>query len=116
MEQLRTLLPTCIDFDNCYPLSKRVQLNILPSLRSLRVLSLSHYQIVELPNDLFIELKLLRFLDLSQTDIKKLPNSICVLYNLETVLLSHCSNLEDLPLQMEKLINLRHLDITNSYG
>ncbi|KAH0671296.1 hypothetical protein KY285_023980 [Solanum tuberosum] len=86
MEQLRTLLPTCIDFDNCYPLSKRVPLNILPSLRSLR------------------------------TDIKKLPDSICVLYNLETLLLSHCSNLEDLPLQMEKLINLRHLDITNSYG
>uniref|UniRef100_M1DLT0 Disease resistance protein I2C-5 n=1 Tax=Solanum tuberosum TaxID=4113 RepID=M1DLT0_SOLTU len=115
LEQLRTLLPTCIDLDNCYPLSKRVQHNILPSLRSLRILSLSHYQIVELSNDLFIELKLLRFLDLSQTDIKKLPDSICVLYNLETLLLLHCSILEDLPLQMEKLINLHHFDISNTY-
>ncbi|WMV55601.1 hypothetical protein MTR67_048986 [Solanum verrucosum] len=38
LEQLRTLLPTCINLDNWYPLSKRVELNILPSLRSLRVL------------------------------------------------------------------------------
>ncbi|KAH0715670.1 hypothetical protein KY284_008575 [Solanum tuberosum] len=115
LEQLRTLLPTCIDFMDCYhPLSKRVQLNILPRLRSLRVLSLSHYKIKELPNDLFIELKLLRFLDISQTEIKRLPDSICVLYNLETLLLSSCDYLEELPLQMEKLINLCHLDISNT--
>ncbi|XP_049379495.1 putative disease resistance RPP13-like protein 1 [Solanum stenotomum] len=115
LEQLRTLLPTCISVNNCYhPLSKRVQLNILPRLRSLRVLSLSHYNIKELPNDLFIELKLLRFLDISQTEIKRLPDSICVLYNLETLLLSSCAELEELPLQMEKLINLRHLDISNT--
>ncbi|KAH0713108.1 hypothetical protein KY289_009067 [Solanum tuberosum] len=115
LEQLRTLLPTCISVNNCYhPLSKRVQLNILPRLRSLRVLSLSHYKNKELPNDLFIKLKLLRFLDVSQTEIKRLPDSICVLYNLETLLLSSCAYLEELPLQMEKLINLRHLDISNT--
>ncbi|XP_049353739.1 putative disease resistance RPP13-like protein 1 [Solanum verrucosum] len=113
LEQLRTLLPTC---NGLYinPLSKRVQHNILPRLRSLRVLSLSHYMIKELPNELFIKLKLLRFLDLSRTMIEKLPNSICVLYNLETLLLSSCGYLEELPLQMEKLINLRHLDISNT--
>ncbi|TMW99467.1 hypothetical protein EJD97_002483 [Solanum chilense] len=115
LEQLRTLLPTCISVDSCYhPLSKRVLHNTLPRLRSLRVLSLSHYYIKELPNDLFIKLKLLRFLDLSETSIGKLPNSICVLYNLETLLLSSCGYLEELPLQMEKLINLRHLDISNT--
>ncbi|KAH0747625.1 hypothetical protein KY285_009282 [Solanum tuberosum] len=115
LEQLRTLLPTCISVNKCYqPLSKRVQLNILPRLRSLRVLSLSHYKIKELPNDLFIKLKLLRFLDISQTEIKRLPDSICVLYNLETLLLSSCDYLEELPLQMEKLITLRHLDISNT--
>ncbi|XP_049368134.1 putative disease resistance protein At3g14460 [Solanum verrucosum] len=114
LEQLRTLLPTFIDVKCNYRLSKRVQHNILPSLRSLRVLSLSHYKIKELPNDLFIKLKLLRYLDISQTKIKRLPDSICVLYNLETLLLSSCYCLEELPLQMEKLINLRHLDISNT--
>ncbi|PHU03928.1 hypothetical protein BC332_29179 [Capsicum chinense] len=92
-------------------LSKRVLRNILPRLTSLRALSLSRYEIEELPDALFIKLKLLRFLDLSRTEIKKLPDSICVLYNLETLLLSSCKYLEELPLQMEKLINLRHLDI-----
>ncbi|WMV56131.1 hypothetical protein MTR67_049516 [Solanum verrucosum] len=116
LEQLRTLLPTCIDLNDYYyyPLSKRVKLNILPRLRSLRVLSLSHYRIKELPNELFIKLKLLRFLDLSMTMIEKLPNSICVMYNLETLLLSSCGYLEELPLHMEKLINLHQLDISNT--
>nr|AAW48299.1 potato late blight resistance protein R3a [Solanum tuberosum] len=115
LEQLRTLLPTCIDLpDCCHHLSKRVLHNILPRLTSLRALSLSCYEIVELPNDLFIKLKLLRFLDISRTEIKRLPDSICALYNLETLLLSSCYDLEELPLQMEKLINLRHLDISNT--
>ncbi|KAH0715657.1 hypothetical protein KY284_008562 [Solanum tuberosum] len=113
LEQLRTLLPICIDV-NYFSLSKRVQHNILPRLRSLRALSLSHYQIKELPNDLFIKLKLLRFLDLSLTCIKKLPDSVCGFYNLETLLLSSCDYLDELPLQIEKLINLRHLDISNT--
>ncbi|KAM3399148.1 hypothetical protein P3S68_002664 [Capsicum galapagoense] len=112
-EQLRTLLP--IDIQDLWPkLSKRVLHNILPRLTSLRALSLSCYRNMELPNDLFIKLKLLIFLDLSQTNIKKLPDSICALYNLETLLLSSCYLLEELPLQMEKLINLRHLDISDT--
>uniref|UniRef100_A0A1U7X028 LOW QUALITY PROTEIN: putative disease resistance RPP13-like protein 1 n=1 Tax=Nicotiana sylvestris TaxID=4096 RepID=A0A1U7X028_NICSY len=112
LKQLRTLLP----INNIYgrPLSKRVLHNILPTLTSLRALSLSRYGIVELPNVLFIEFKLLRFLDLSWTEIKQLPDSICVLYNLETLLLSSCEFLEELPQQMEKLINLCHLDISGT--
>ncbi|XP_070048738.1 putative disease resistance RPP13-like protein 1 [Nicotiana tomentosiformis] len=114
LDQLRTLLP--INSIELYGpiLSKRVLHNILPRLTSLRALSLSRYAIVELPNVLFIELKLLRFLDLSWTKIKQLPDSICVLYNLETLLLSFCEFLEELPQQMEKLINLRHLDISDT--
>uniref|UniRef100_M0ZTE2 Disease resistance protein R3a n=1 Tax=Solanum tuberosum TaxID=4113 RepID=M0ZTE2_SOLTU len=115
-EQLRTLLPMDLqrpDYGRS-KLSKRVLHNILPRLTSLRALSLSCYQIVELPDALFIKLKLLRFLDLSGTLIKKLPDSICTLYNLETLLLSFCVDLEELPLQMEKLINLRHLDILDT--
>ncbi|KAH0777146.1 hypothetical protein KY290_008557 [Solanum tuberosum] len=113
LEQLRTLLPTNIS--SFCRLSKRVLHNILPRLTSLRALSLSRYYIEELPNDLFIKLNLLRFLDLSRTAIRELPDSICALYNLETLLLSCCLNLGELPLQMEKLINLRHLDIGNNF-
>ncbi|KAK6776642.1 hypothetical protein RDI58_027643 [Solanum bulbocastanum] len=113
-EHLRTLLPISTGYS--LNLSKRVLHNILPRLTSLRALSLSHYQIKELPNDLFINLKLLRFLDLSQTHIRKLPDSTYALFNLETLLLSCCYFLVELPLlQMEKLINLHHLDITNTY-
>nr|AAD27815.1 disease resistance protein I2 [Solanum lycopersicum] len=113
LEQLRTLLPIRIEF-RLHNLSKRVLHNILPTLRSLRALSFSQYKIKELPNDLFTKLKLLRFLDISRTWITKLPDSICGLYNLETLLLSSCADLEELPLQMEKLINLRHLDVSNT--
>nr|ABR29792.1 CC-NBS-LRR protein [Solanum tuberosum] len=114
LEQLRTLLPINIQLRWCH-LSKRVLHDILPRLTSLRALSLSHYKNEELPNDLFIKLKHLRFLDFSWTNIKKLPDSICVLYNLETLLLSYCSYLKELPLHMEKLINLHHLDISEAY-
>ncbi|KAH0746972.1 hypothetical protein KY285_008629 [Solanum tuberosum] len=114
-EQLRTLLPINFQLHYQIKLSKRVLHNILPRLTSLRALSLSCYEIVELPNELFIKLKLLRFLDISRTRIKRLPDSICVLYNLETLLLSSCGFLEELPLQMEKLINLHHLDISNTF-
>ncbi|KAH0715586.1 hypothetical protein KY284_008491 [Solanum tuberosum] len=112
-EQLRTLLPINSDYSS--DLRKRVLHNILPRLTSLRALSLSGYYIEELPDDLFIKLKLLRFLDLSQTCIEKLPDSVCALYKLETLLLSFCTSLEELQLQMEKLINLRHLDISNTW-
>ncbi|KAK4709512.1 hypothetical protein R3W88_030437 [Solanum pinnatisectum] len=113
-KQLRTLLPINIQRGYSFPLSKRVLYNILPRLTSLKALSLSHYRIKELPNDLFITLKLLRILDLSQTAIRKLPDSICALYNLEILLLSSCIYLQELPLHMEKLINLRHLDTTGT--
>ncbi|KAH0713810.1 hypothetical protein KY289_009769 [Solanum tuberosum] len=110
-EQLRTLLQ--IGYSR--QLSKRVLHNILRRLTFLRALSLSSHEFVELPDDLFINLKLVRFLDLSLTKIKRLPDSICALYNLETLLLSSCADLEELPLQMEKLINLCHLDISGTY-
>ncbi|KAH0777208.1 hypothetical protein KY290_008619 [Solanum tuberosum] len=55
------------------------------------------------------------FYSIGQDEIKKLPDSICALYNLETLLLSHCRFLKELPLQMEKLINLHHLDISNTF-
>ncbi|TYH51067.1 hypothetical protein ES332_D10G249100v1 [Gossypium tomentosum] len=86
---------------------------LLPKLRWLRVLSLRGYKIEELP-DFVGNLKHLRYLDFSQTSIKSLPESISNLYNLETLLLKNCINLEKLPLEMENLVNLCHLDITGS--
>ncbi|PHT35108.1 hypothetical protein CQW23_26908 [Capsicum baccatum] len=81
-EQLRTLV--AIDIQHPYnpKLIKRVLHNILPRLTSLKALSLSCYENMELPNDLFIKLKILRF----------------------WTFLRH----------MEKLINLRHLDISKT--
>ncbi|PHT35111.1 hypothetical protein CQW23_26911 [Capsicum baccatum] len=76
-KQLRTLLPISIQYLYRPKLRKRVLLNILPRLTSLRALSLSGYEFVELPDALFIKLKLLRFLDLSRTKITKFPDSIC---------------------------------------
>ncbi|XP_047256236.1 putative disease resistance RPP13-like protein 1 [Capsicum annuum] len=88
-----------VDFEKLTPVNK------LEKLRTL---------IPELPDALFIKVKLLRLLDLSRTDITKLPDSIYALYNLETLLLSSCTYLELLLAQMEKLINLRLLDIRNT--
>ncbi|XP_059652640.1 putative disease resistance protein At3g14460 [Cornus florida] len=83
---------------------------MLPSLRCLRVLSLSRYQISELPQSIK-NLIHLRYLDLSYTKIKQLPKSVTTLCNLQTLDLSYCKDLTELPVNMEKLTNLRHLDI-----
>ncbi|XP_062174582.1 putative disease resistance RPP13-like protein 1 [Alnus glutinosa] len=88
--------------------------DLLPTLRCLRVLSLSNYQnITELP-DSIDEFKYLRYLDLSFTSVKRLPNFICKLCNLQTLILLNCIVLSSLPRDVWKLINLRHLDITET--
>ncbi|WMV59444.1 hypothetical protein MTR67_052829 [Solanum verrucosum] len=109
LEYLRTLIPVRINFYSF--LSKKVVYDILPTLTSLRALSLSGYQNHEFPDALFINLKHLRYLDFSRTKITKLPDSVCTLYNLQTLLLLNCWGLVELPPEMQRLINLRHLDI-----
>nr|XP_023924571.1 putative disease resistance RPP13-like protein 1 [Quercus suber] len=107
---LRSFLPSNVSVQSgC--LSTRVILHLLPELRSLRVLSLSHYWNLTLLPDLICNLKQLRYLDISHTAIKVLPDSVCTLYNLQTLLLSCCRSLTELPANMGWLINLRHLDI-----
>jgi hypothetical protein len=94
-----------------YRLNGKVLHDLLPTLRCLRVLSLSEYEkFTELPDSIG-KLKYLRYLDLSFTDVHRLPDSICQLCNLQTLILSMCGHLVALPKEMYKLINLQHLDI-----
>nr|UBY07570.1 NBS-LRR disease resistance protein [Dasypyrum villosum] len=51
----------------------------------------------------------LRYLDLSNSSIEALPEDISILYNLQTLDLSNCSNLDRLPRQMKYMTSLRHL-------
>ncbi|CAN6693024.1 unnamed protein product [Malus baccata var. baccata] len=111
---LRTFLP--ISFEAYYPwerfyISRKFQQDLLPSLKRLRVLSLSRYNNVnELPNSVG-NLIHLRYLDLSHTAIESLPGVLCTFYSLQTLLLSGCSALVELPADMRKLINLRTLTL-----
>ncbi|XP_039163326.1 putative disease resistance protein At3g14460 [Eucalyptus grandis] len=96
-----------------YNVSQKVLCDLLLALKYLRVLSLSHYSINEIPYCIG-ELMHLRYLNLSYTGIKMLPKSIVALYNLEALMLGGCHNLLEFPKGMEKLINLRFLDISNT--
>ncbi|KAM4082218.1 hypothetical protein ACJW30_11G154600 [Castanea mollissima] len=80
--------------------------------KALRVLSLSSFRGMELPN--FVDnLKHLRYLNISNTQIKHLPDSLCNLYNLQTLILS--LKITKLPTNMSKLVNLRHLDNSKAH-
>jgi Leucine-rich repeat (LRR) protein len=95
-------------------LSNKVVHDLLPAIRPLRVLCLSHYNnITDMLQNLG-NLIHLRYLDLSNTQIQSLPYETCKLYNLQTLLLSKCWLLTELPEDLGNLINLRHLDISGT--
>ncbi|KAG8492193.1 hypothetical protein CXB51_009606 [Gossypium anomalum] len=111
MTFLRTFLPLIPPHIHmAFGLTNVVLDDLLPRLRYLRVLSLCGYVIYDLP-DFFENLKHLRYLNLSRTPITCLPDSLCTLYNLETLLLRNCSELNNLPSKIENLVNLHFLDI-----
>ncbi|PWA51215.1 NBS-LRR resistance-like protein [Artemisia annua] len=114
---LRTFLSVGIvgmkDWWQHYYLSNKVLVDLLPELQFLRVLSLSGYEISEVPDSIG-KLKHLRYLNLSQTEITHLPENVCDLYNLETLILFGCSRLTKLPNNFIKLKSLRHLDIRDT--
>ncbi|RHN66444.1 putative leucine-rich repeat domain, L domain-containing protein [Medicago truncatula] len=107
---LRSFLPIGSRLQESY-LSCKVIDDLIPSIKRLRMLSLSNYNITVLPNSIN-KLVQLRYLNLSHTDIKCLPDTTCDLYYLQTLLLSGCWKLIELPIHVGKLINLRHLDIS----
>ncbi|RHN52811.1 putative P-loop containing nucleoside triphosphate hydrolase, leucine-rich repeat domain, L [Medicago truncatula] len=107
---LRSFLPIGLWWRQCY-LSKQVVDDVIPTLRRLRVLSLSGYRNIAMLPDSIGSLVQLRYLDLSNTRIESLPDTTCNLHNLQTLILSYCYHLIELPVHIGKLINLRHLDI-----
>ncbi|KAM6547030.1 hypothetical protein CsatB_027766 [Cannabis sativa] len=85
--------------------------NLLSMLKCLRVLSFRGLHMSEI-SDSISELKHLRYLDLSGSLISILPEFVTVLYNLQTLKLENCYELEALPKDMHHLINLRHLIVS----
>jgi hypothetical protein len=94
-----------------YYLTKKVAHNLLPTLGSLRILSLSNYKNITELLDSIGKFKYLRYLDFSFTNVNILPDSICKLCNLQILILLKCEKLTALPRDMWKLVSLRHLDI-----
>ncbi|KAF5763464.1 putative virus X resistance protein-like, coiled-coil [Helianthus annuus] len=115
-KSMRTLLAVSIDVDrswNYFFLSNKILVDLLPCLTLLRVLSLSRFQITEVPE--FIgSLKHLRYLNFSRTRIEVLPENIGNLYNLQTLIVFGCESLTKLPESFSKLKKLRHFDIRDT--
>ena len=84
--------------------------SICREFRRLRVLVLSHLGMKEV-SPLIQKLKLLKYLDLSNNKMEALSNSITSLVNLQVLKLNGCRKLKELPRDIGKLINLRHLDV-----
>ncbi|KAJ0483699.1 putative leucine-rich repeat domain superfamily [Helianthus annuus] len=115
-EDLRTLLAVYVGVDqlwNKFYLSSKILVDLLPQLPLLRVLSLRRFNISEVPNSIGT-LKHLRYLNLSHTNINELPENVGNLYNLQTLIVSGCESLSNLPKSFIKLKRLRHFDIRNT--
>ncbi|KAJ0665699.1 putative P-loop containing nucleoside triphosphate hydrolase, leucine-rich repeat domain superfamily [Helianthus annuus] len=113
---LRTLIAVYVGVDQGWKdfyLSSKILVDLLPQLPLLRVLSLRRFNINEVP-DFIGTLKHLRYLNLSKTNIKELPENVGNLYNLQTLIVSGCKSLTNLPKSFFKLKRLRHFDIRNT--
>nr|XP_043608998.1 putative disease resistance RPP13-like protein 1 [Erigeron canadensis] len=110
--RLRTLLPVSVGWGKFKTLDD-VTTELLPHLNFLRVLSLTKGSITEVPRSIG-NLKHLRYLNFSYTDIQGIPEQVSELYNLQCLLVRDCHKLSSLPVSFVKLINLRHLDMTNT--
>ncbi|KAK9920836.1 hypothetical protein M0R45_029378 [Rubus argutus] len=94
-KNLRSLFSTGKDFGNT-----------IDGFEALRVLNLYEADIEVLPDSIG-KLKHLRYLNVSKTNIKVFPKSIGQLYNLQTLKIPY--QLEEFPMEIANLINLRHV-------
>ncbi|KAJ3682973.1 hypothetical protein LUZ60_013200 [Juncus effusus] len=105
-ENLRTL-KLCGDFR--LPI-KHMPTEVVTKLRCLRALDMSFSELEELPASIGNMIHL-RYLNLSNTRVQMLPDSVTDLFNLQTLELGNCYRLLELPREMVKLVNLRHLGL-----
>nr|TKS15829.1 hypothetical protein D5086_0000029530 [Populus alba] len=89
---------------------KGAWVSICRDFRCLRVLVLSDFGMKEV-SPLIEKIKHLKYLDLSNNEIEALSNSVTSLVNLQVLKLNGCRTLKELPRDIGKLINLRHLDV-----
>ncbi|XVF78066.1 hypothetical protein PTKIN_Ptkin14bG0098400 [Pterospermum kingtungense] len=107
-----------------------------PKCPNLTTLLLSRCSIKSIPEGFFEQMHGLKILDLSSNKIKNLPNSISNLETLTTLLVGRCKHLQkmpsfsklealkkldlrgtkikDIPHGMERLVNLKYLDLTDT--
>ncbi|GKV02314.1 hypothetical protein SLEP1_g14769 [Rubroshorea leprosula] len=116
MKSLRTFLPLFPvgSYGSNY-LSYRVVHDLFSKMRCLRVLSFRGYGIKKVPDSIG-DLKLLCYVNLSGTQIQSLPDSVGFLVYLQTLILSYCQKLTQLPKGIVNLADLLHLDITGTWS
>ncbi|KAL2926358.1 putative disease resistance protein RGA3 [Bienertia sinuspersici] len=92
------------------PIVPRWNLQICPNMRTLIMVNCGLREVATILG----EIVHLRYLDLSGNNIEALPESICKLYQLQTLRLLGCFRLQELPRELHKLENLKHLQ-TSEY-
>ncbi|XP_039163824.1 putative disease resistance RPP13-like protein 1 isoform X3 [Eucalyptus grandis] len=107
---MKTLRSLILVRDGYFSISNNELHDLLKNLKYLRVFSLCHCGIVDVPNCVG-DLKHLRYLNFSYTHIKKLPESIGTLCKLQALILRGCQKLSKLPQGITKLDSLQFLDI-----
>ncbi|KAL2514496.1 putative disease resistance RPP13-like protein 1 [Forsythia ovata] len=112
-QSLRTFLPLSNYGHSLFHLTQRILHDVVPRLYCMRELSLSSCRIYELPSSIG-DLRHLRYFNLYRTRLKWLPESVSTLCNLQVLILEGCVKLSKLPAHMDKLINLRHLNIVDT--
>ncbi|XP_039163819.1 putative disease resistance protein At3g14460 isoform X1 [Eucalyptus grandis] len=110
MKALRSLILVC---DGYFSISNKELHDLLKNLKYLRVFSLCHCFIEEVPNCVG-DLKHLQYLNFSYTHIKRLPESIDTLCKLQALILRGCQMLSKLPQGITKLVSLQFLDIRDT--
>ncbi|KAL3748959.1 hypothetical protein ACJRO7_010104 [Eucalyptus globulus] len=113
MKVLRSLILLCNNESCQFIISNKVLYDLLTKLKYLRVFSLSHCTITEVP-DCVGDSKYLRYLNFSYTNIERLPESIGSLCKLQALILKGCRELSLLPQGITKLVNLQFLDIRDT--